>query len=140
MRVLPAATGRTGVLLVPDDIGRAGWWDGSARIGDPFGSIVIAAHVDSFTQGIGKFAELLNMHQGDEVRLESADLRQTFRVASAHLEPKTSLAHDTRVFAQDGDERLVLLTCGGPYNPELGGYLDNMVVVANPEGSPQARP
>lgn len=140
MRVLPATTDRTGVLLVPDDIGRAGWWDGSSRIGDPFGSIVVAGHVDSFTQGIGRFAELLDMHPGDEVRLESADLWQMFRVVSAQLEPKTSLTSDTRVFAHGGDERLVLITCGGRYVADLGGYLDNMVVIADPVGTPTARP
>jgi hypothetical protein len=137
--VLPAATSRAGVLQVPEDIGRAGWWDGSSRIGDPFGSIVVAAHVDSFTQGIGKFAELLDMHPGDEVQLDSADMRQMFRVVWAHLEPKTSLATDSRVFAADGGGRLVLITCGGAYDPDLGGYLDNMVVIATPERAPEAR-
>lgn len=138
MRVLPAVTGPTGVLQVPGDVGRAGWWDSSSRIGDPFGSIVVAAHVDSFTQGIGEFAELLDMHPGDEVRLESANLRQRFRVVTAHLEPKTSLAADSRVFAPDGDARLVLITCGGTYDPDLGGYQDNMVVIAIPEDPPAA--
>ena len=136
MPVLPAATSQTGVLGVPVDIGRAGWWDGSSRIGDPYGSIVIAAHVDSFTQGVGKFAELLSMHAGDEIGLQSAGLRQTFRVVSAQLEPKSSLASDQRVFAGTGPARLVLITCGGPYEPDLGGYQDNMVVIAQPTAAP----
>lgn len=140
MRVLPAATDTSGVLQVPADIGLAGWWDGSSRIGDPFGSIVVAAHVDSFTQGIGKFAELLAMHPGDAVLMDSAHLRQKFVVVSAHLEPKTSLATDARVFAPAGDGRLVLLTCGGTYDPDLGGYQDNMVVVATPHGAPTRLP
>jgi sortase (surface protein transpeptidase) len=140
MRVLPAATSPTGVLQVPEDIGRAGWWDGSSRIGDPYGSIVVAAHVDSFTQGIGKFAELLRMHPGDRVLLAASALRQTYQVVSARLEPKTSLATEAKVFDPGGLPRLVLITCGGPYNPDLGGYLDNMVVIATPEGLPQAAP
>ncbi len=140
LRVLPAATDSTGVLGVPDDIGRAGWWDGSSRIGDPYGSIVVAAHVDSFTQGVGKFAELLDMHPGDRVQLQSADLEQTFRVVTAHLESKSSLAADSRVFAADGGSRLVLITCGGAYDPDLGGYQDNMVVIAIPEGPPTTGP
>jgi hypothetical protein len=139
VRVLPASTNHAGVLEVPEDIERAGWWDGSSRIGDPFGSIVVAAHVDSFTQGIGTFAQLLAMHPGDEVQLESVGLRQSFRVVTAHLEAKTSLADDSRVFAPDGDSRLVLLTCGGTYDPILGGYQDNMVVIALPTGRPSAR-
>jgi hypothetical protein len=95
--------------------------------------------VDSFTQGVGKFAELLDMHRGDQVHVESADLRQTFLVVTAHLESKTSLPTDSRVFAPVGTGRLVLLTCGGSYDPALGGYQDNMVVVAVPRGAPTAR-
>jgi hypothetical protein len=136
MPVLPAATDHTGVLQVPSNIDRAGWWDGGSRIGDPFGAIVVAAHVDSFTQGLGAFAELLNMRAGDEIRLDSASLRQSFRVVAAHLEPKSSLATDSRVFGAGGDYRLVLLTCGGSYDPSRGGYQDNMVIIASAVGAP----
>jgi Sortase domain len=136
MPVLPASTDPSGVLQVPSNIDRAGWWDGGSRVGDPFGAIVVAAHVDSFTQGLGAFAELLNMRPGDEVRLDSRHLRQSFRVVSAHLEPKSSLATDSRVFGADGQYRLVLLTCGGSYDPSHGGYQDNMVIIASAEKSP----
>ena len=60
----PAGTLRDGALAVPRDIRRAGWWAGSSRLGDPFGSIVLAAHVDSFTQGVGPAAELLCARPG----------------------------------------------------------------------------
>ena len=39
--VFPAAT-VDGVLRVPEDVHHVGWWDGSARAGEPFGSTVIA--------------------------------------------------------------------------------------------------
>jgi len=42
-----------GELQVPTNVDHVGWWDGSAAAGDPFGSTVIAGHVDSATQGIG---------------------------------------------------------------------------------------
>jgi Sortase domain len=138
MAIRPAPTSGSGVLLVPDDIGKAGWWTGGSRLGDPYGSIVVAAHVDSFTQGVGQFAELLQIDQGDLVRLTSEDLRQQFRVVWAHLVPKTALADDAAAaFTPVGDGRLVLITCGGAYDPSLGGYQDNMVVIADPVGSPQ---
>ena len=60
-----------GVLQVPADIQHVGWWDGSADAGDPFGSTVIAGHVDSRQQGLGFFAELLIMQVGDLVTLRS---------------------------------------------------------------------
>ena len=59
MRIDASATAADGELAIPTDVDRAGWWDGSSRIGDPFGGIVVAAHIDSFDQGLGRFAELL---------------------------------------------------------------------------------
>jgi hypothetical protein len=132
MAIQRAGTGSSGALLVPDDIGKAGWWTGGSRLGDPFGSIVVAAHVDSFTQGVGQFSELLQVDPGDVVQLESKGLREQFRVVWAHLVPKSSLADDAAAFTPLGQGRLVLITCGGPYDTGLGGYQDNMVVVGVP--------
>ncbi len=137
MAVRPAHTSSTGALVVPDDIGKAGWWTGGSRLGDPYGSIVVAAHVDSFTQGVGHFAELLQVSPGDRVRLTSRDLHQQFRVVWAQLVPKSSLADGAGAFTPMGDGRLVLVTCGGAFDPSRDGYQDNMVVVAEPVGAPQ---
>jgi hypothetical protein len=46
--VVPAQT-VGGQLQVPSDVRHLGWWDGSSEAGDPFGSTVIAGHVDSAT-------------------------------------------------------------------------------------------
>jgi hypothetical protein len=132
MRVRQSATSASGALRIPADINQAGWWDGSSKLGDPFGAIVIAAHVDSFTQGLGRFAELLNMKPGDLVQVGSADLSETFSVASAGLVPKSSISATSGVFSARGPARLVLITCGGVYDPSHGGYQSNMVVVAYP--------
>jgi hypothetical protein len=133
MRVRQSATSASGELSIPADIKQAGWWDGSSKLGDPFGAIVVAAHVDSFTQGLGRFAELLSMKPGDVVRLSSAGLSETFSVASAGLVPKNSISATSGVFSAHGPSRLVLITCGGVYDPSHGGYQSNMVVVAYPK-------
>ena len=39
-----------------------------------------------------------------------------------------------RIFARDGPPRLVLVTCGGEYVPELRSHRDNVVVTAVPVG------
>ena len=83
--VAPAATLRSGLLDVPDDLGVAGWWQGGSRLGDPFGSILVAAHVDSRTQGLGPFAELLTVTRGERVGVASAGLTQEFVVRSRRL-------------------------------------------------------
>ncbi len=130
MAVDTSATAADGALAIPADVNRAGWWNGSARLGDPYGSIVVAAHVDSFAQGLGRFAELLGMQPGDRVRLAASGLSQRFKVVSAELVPKTSFGPS--VFASHATQ-LVLITCGGSYDPARGGYQDNMVVIAEPD-------
>jgi sortase family protein len=130
MRVRRSATSVTGALAIPSDIKQAGWWDGGSKLGDPFGAVVIAAHVDSFTQGLGKFAQLLSMKPGDLVTLQSAHLTETFRVVAAGLVPKTSISATSDAFSPKGQPRLVLITCGGQFDPTRGGYQSNMVVVA----------
>ena len=65
--VLPAVT-VDGVLRVPEDVEHVGWWDGSAQVGEPFGSTVIAGHVDSATDGIGFFARLLRIKRATPSR------------------------------------------------------------------------
>ena len=136
----PAGTLRTGALAVPHDIRHAGWWTGSSRLGDPFGSIVLAAHVDSFTQGVGPAAELLSARPGDRLHLASRHHGQWYAVTSVRLVPRAGLRHQSVVFSAAGDRRLVLITCGGTYDASRGGYQDNVVVVARPSGpSPSGR-
>jgi hypothetical protein len=135
MPVDSSATSRGGALEIPADVRRAGWWNGSSRLGDPFGSIVLAAHVDSFTQGLGRFAEVLGMEPGDVVDVRSLHLVQRFVVTSAHLVPKAEVSSTSPLYAATGPPRLVLLTCGGDYE-HATGYADNMVVVAEPIAPP----
>ena len=134
-----AATDPRGTLVIPELVARAGWWQGGARLGDPFGAIVIAAHVDSFADGIGPIAELLSAEPGDVVRLEARNLSQSFAVSSATFVPRTSLADHAATLSFVGAQRLVLITCGGPYDRTRGGYRDNLIVVAGPIGPLERR-
>ena len=121
-----------GVLQVPDDIQHVGWWGGSAYAGDPFGSTVIAGHVDSTLQGLGFFAELLLMQVGELITLRSDAQALTYRVVSATLVNKDALASDNQALDQRGPHRLVLITCSGQWHPEVRSYASNLVVVADP--------
>jgi LPXTG-site transpeptidase (sortase) family protein len=127
----PAGVGTDGVLQVPDDAGRVGWWTGGARAGEPFGSIVLAGHVDSRVYGLGVFSELLSVEVGDEVTLDDGSDFTRYRVSELKQAPKSRLAGDTAAFRQDVDNRLVLITCVGPYDHRLGAYPDNLVVIAD---------
>lgn len=132
-----AGTTGAGLLDVPADVDTAGWWRGGSRIGDPFGSVLVAAHVDSRTQGLGPFAELLTLEPGARVTLESSRLRQTFRIDARRLVPQGSLADDSWIFDASGALRLTLVTCAPPYVPDRGGYQNLAVVTAVPLGPPE---
>lgn len=134
--VQPVSTRSDGTLDVPEDIRTSGWWRGGARIGDPFGSVLVAAHIDSRSQGLGPFAELLSVEPGARISVTTRRLRQTFTVRSRRLVPQGSLADQRWIFAPDGNARLTLVTCAPPFDAARGGYQKLAVVTAEPVRPP----
>jgi hypothetical protein len=55
-----------------------------------------------------------------------------YRVQAKQTIVKQRLPVD-QLFARDGQPRLVLVTCGGPFVPALSSYRDNVVVVGEPD-------
>ena len=131
--VLPAST-VNGQLQVPVGTNRVGWWDGGAQAGDPFGSVVLAGHVDTKTEGLGFFVRLLRIRPGETVVLRGDGHTASYRVSSIVSVPKDALATRSGAFDQTGDHRLVLITCTGNYDAGRGGYEDNLVVTATAVG------
>ncbi|MEP7091179.1 MAG: class F sortase [Nocardioidaceae bacterium] len=141
-RVVPVravSTRPDAMLDVPGDIEVAGWWRGGSRLGDPFGSTLIAAHVDSTTQGLGPYAELLSVRPGQRVTVTSRHLEQDFVIRSRQLVRQGSLAHDRWIYAPTGRRRLTLVTCAPPYVRSRGGYQNLAVVTAVPLSDPAPR-
>jgi hypothetical protein len=138
--VRAVGTRRNGLLDVPDDIRVAGWWSGGSRVGDPFGSSLVAAHVDSRIQGLGPFASLLGVRPGDRVRLWSRGLQQTFAVTSLRLRPRDIIGPHAYLHSPAGPRRLTLVTCAGPYDAARGGYQNLAVITAKPLGPARSRP
>jgi hypothetical protein len=137
--VKAVSTTGDGLLDVPDDIRTAGWWRGGSRLGDPFGSMLIAAHIDSRTQGLGPYVQLLRVERGARIVVRSQHLVQRFAVTSLRLVPRASLADATDLFAPSGPRRLTMVTCAGPYLADRGGYQNLAVVTARPVTGPQRR-
>jgi LPXTG-site transpeptidase (sortase) family protein len=131
--VEPAAT-VDGELKVPENVSHVGWWDGSAEAGDPFGTTVIAGHVDSATEGLGFFSRLLQVTKGQIITVKHGKHVAHYRVTSVRTVKKQALATSSSAFDQVGDHRLVLITCGGGYRADRGGYDSNVVVTAAPLG------
>jgi hypothetical protein len=130
--VVPVSLHPDGALVVPDDVRTVGWWTGGSRAGEPFGSVVVAGHVDSAARGIGVFAQLKRLEPGQVVRLEAAGRPARYRIVTATLVPQARLSEDAGIFRVDGEPQLVLLTCGGAFDPARHRYQDNLVVTATP--------
>lgn len=139
VRVEPVSTKADGTLAVPEDIATSGWWRGGSRVGDPFGSMLIAAHIDSKTQGLGPYAALLSVRPDQRVRVTTKHLRQDFTIRSRRLVPQGSLAHERWLFSPSGQPRLTLVTCAPPYDKSRGGYQNLAVVTAVPVSGPVRR-
>ena len=123
--------GSTGVLGVPADIRRTGWWRDGAAPGSRTGAVLIAGHVDSARAGIGAFFRLPAIDRGDRVSVTTCSGRtHGYRVTSVRAYRKAALP--VGVFSKKGAARLVLVTCGGPFDPVAGHYRDNIVVTAVP--------
>lgn len=130
--VAPAAIDlRLGALAVPSSISQTGWWLDGSTPGSRTGAVLIAGHVDSKTRGAGAFYRLHEAKVGDRVQVTTTNGRTfTYRVVSKRVMPKNALPAD--IYSRRGRPRLVLVTCGGPFNTATGHYRDNIVVTAVP--------
>jgi Sortase domain len=128
----PVGVEPDGAMTLPADVDRVGWYRFGPAPGAAEGTAVLAGHVDDREQGLGVLAPLRDVEPGAEVRVtDAAGAATRWRVVSRELIDKQVLPL-TALFARTGPPRLVLLTCGGPFLPELGSYRDNVVVVAEP--------
>ena len=129
--VVPAGTVR-GVLVLPTRVDQVGWWDGSAQVGDPFGSTVLAGHFDSPTGSLGFFARLFTVRLGQIVTVTGNGRKARYRISTLRTVPVRALATAADAFDQRGPHRLVLITCAGRFDPATGRYDRNLVVTAVP--------
>jgi hypothetical protein len=120
-----------GTLGLPKAIGRTGWWRDGMQPGTTSGAVLIAGHVDSAKSGPGAFFALRRATRGALVRIATSS-GETFdyRVRSVVRYGKRALP--LGIYARDGPPRLVLVTCGGPFDAATGHYRDNIVVTAVP--------
>jgi sortase (surface protein transpeptidase) len=130
--VEPVGVDPDGQMTVPTDVGRAGWYRHGPAPADAVGSVVLAGHVDSRSQGRGAFFDLADLAPGDEVRVtDEAGDTTSWTVTGRRTIPKERLPLE-EVFRRDGPSRLVLVTCGGDFDAGRRSYRSNVVVTAEP--------
>lgn len=127
--VIPVGVDPTGELEVPDEKS-VGWYDLGSRPGEP-GAVVLASHV-SWNGKRGLFERLANVEPGERAVVTLADGgTRTYEVVERTMYGKEGLPAD-RVWTHVGPETLVLITCGGRFDPSVKRYRDNIVVYAVP--------
>lgn len=123
-----------GNLQVPDDPAQVGWWVRSAQAGAKTGSVIIDGHVDTEHGGLGALYRMGvgDLRIGDRIVVTTMFGRQvSYRIYRQDLYPKAA-GLPTEVLAQSLEPRLVLITCGGPFDVNNRNYEDNVVVYARP--------
>lgn len=120
-------------LDVPPDETLVTWYEHGPSPGSR-GSALLAGHVD-YEGRAGVFYRLrwLDPGQRFEVGYEDGSSR-TFEVIGRQQFEKEHLP-TTRLFSEDGDPTVVLITCGGEFDEGRRSYSDNLVVYGAPVAS-----
>ena len=131
--VIPVGVEAGGWLAIPPDPLTVGWWAGGGSPGQPTGAVVLAGHIDSAASGPGALLRLQDVRPGDSVTVAAAGRAYPYRVAAVRAYTKSELPV-AAVFGQQVTARLVIVSCGGPFDAATGHYLDNIVAYAVPNG------
>jgi hypothetical protein len=120
-----------GLLAIPANIHRLGWWRDGMAPGAARGAVLVAGHVDSARAGKGAFFNLREARPGERVVVAATTTHTyRYRVTTVRVYPRSALPPS--VYSLRGPARLVLVTCGGPFDAATGHYRDNVVVTAVP--------
>jgi len=121
-----------GSVEIPEDVSRVGWYRFGADPAQGQGSTVIVGHRDGFDQGAGAFYSISGLDVGDGIDVELADgSTREYSVVAREVIAKEILP-TSDLFAEDGPERLTLISCIGYFDRGGDGYRENVVVTAVP--------
>jgi len=128
-QVVDVGVDNNGFMAIPgaDEVG---WYQYGPTPGER-GSSVLAAHI-AYNGQEGVFRNLLDLAVGDEVVvLYEDESEMAFEILGIVQYDKDSVPLDD-LFERSGQSRLVLITCGGDFNPGLRSYDDNIIAYAVP--------
>ena len=123
--IRPVSATATGIEV--PEIGHAGWFEAGPRPGDP-GRAVIIGHIDGATEP-GVFFHVPGIRRDAEIVIvDDEDRVHRYAVTGKLQVPKDEFPADA-VYGSSERPVLVLVTCGGTYEPGEG-YSDNVLVYA----------
>jgi Sortase domain len=129
--VVPVGVAADGTLGIPASPQVVGWWAGGGSPGQASGATILAGHVDSAAQGPGALFRLQQLRPGAAVTVTAGGRAWHYIVRAVRAYAKAGLP-SAAVFGQRVTPRLVIITCGGPFDAATGHYLDNIIVYAGP--------
>lgn len=128
--VVPTGVTGAGNAQIPRDGDRVGWYEFGSAPGAARGSAVLIGHRDTKAEGPGALYDLDALQPGDILRVSAGRTTLRYEVAALRSIEKAGLPN--ALFRRGGPHQLVVITCGGAYVPEAGGYQENLFVVAVP--------
>ncbi len=118
-----------GSMALNDRADTAAWYKHGAAPGDRDGAALIAAHVSSLVDGVGPFSRLIEVQQGDTVTVTMSDgSEEPFTVMKRQEISKQTV--DYNAITAESPGMLILVTCGGEWDPKNRHYDDNVIVWA----------
>lgn len=112
-----------GALAVPDNPSMVGWWMPQPSV------LVIDGHVDMAATGPGALFELQTLRPGAALSIRASDGQvEHWRIDGLRTYLKGHLP--SQLFDHAGP-RLIIVTCGGPFDYRTHHYADNVVAYAS---------
>jgi hypothetical protein len=136
--VVSVGVATNGGLGIPADPSVVGWWAGGGSPGQSSGATVLTGHIDSAASGPGALFRLQDVRPGAMVIVTAGGHTYRYVVQATRAYLKTQLPA-AAIFDQQVTPRLIIVSCGGPFDAATGHYLDNIVAYALP-ARPDASP
>jgi hypothetical protein len=128
--VRPVGVAPSGAMELPADPRVLGWYRFGAGPTEP-GSAVLAGHLDSLRFGLGPLVRLRDIEVDDSLTVGLSDGgRLEYVVVRVDRFDRDALPGS--LFSRSGPRILRIITCGGEYDADSGGYQSNLVVTAVP--------
>jgi LPXTG-site transpeptidase (sortase) family protein len=128
--VVPTGVTRAGNAQIPADGDVIGWYEYGSAPGDDRGNTILIGHRDTQAEGPGALFDLDLLTEGASISVAAGRSTVDYRVVAVRSVEKSGLP--ASLFRRTGPPRLVVITCGGAFIPEAGGYQENLYAVAVP--------